>query len=664
MVSFAVKLRSGRIAPGSSSSPLVVCSKSPIIPILEFRANTLEAIADLNSAYDDGAVAPRQAAIVRCEVVTDFHRLEQLWPQWVRLWECDPRAEVFQSTEWARAWWHAFGSGYTLCTLVVFAGDDVEGILPLVRRGNRLQFLGTPEADYGDMICRQQRATEVLTLALKTLLESVHGWEECSFQHLSRNSRMVQHYRDLPRSLRAKLRCVPADRQQTIILRGQREAVFKSLLGKHHTRRLQNKLRKAGELSFRYLESEQEAQQYLPEFFRHHIRRHAALGRQSLCASPDFCQFIKTLIHELTPTGRVRFGVLELDGKPLAWDLGFQVNGKFLLYQHTFDLDTWHYTPGEVLLWNELKHAKDHVSREFDFGRGDELYKDRFANYTRETFSMFLVPFGVKGALRGWERTAQAFVQPAVGKAREIVKRQRSTLRAFRSLRMWMIGTLGCIRQAKKNGSLASCALRVTKQMFSELILSRKSTEVFTREAEALVASSPVPPEQQVSFSEAQLGDLVDLAREHPHILSLKDLAHCRKRMKNGDRVYVVRQQSQTVIVCWASGKEDAGEQAKAGLGADPNGPAVVIRESWSARDRDLAAPYRLLLTAVSSKAVRRNAVLFVHCGPNQGALRKELELQGFQRRFKTTRYKIFSHFRRKSVAQFPQNSLDSPRLG
>jgi len=634
---------------------------------MKYSVKTLDDIADLGMVCDDGPVERCQAAIERCEVVTDFPRLEQLWPQWERLWASDPRAEVFQTPEWTRAWWQAFGSNYSLCTIVVFAGDEVEGILPLVRGGNHLQFLGTPEADYADIICQEHRAAEVLTFALKTLLESVHGWDECSFQHLSRHARFVQHYGDLPRSLRANLRCVPNDRQQTIILRGQREAVFKSLLGKHHTKRLQNKLRKAGDLRFRYLESEQEAQRYLPDFFRHHIRRHAALGRQSSCASPEFCQFIQSLIYELTPTGRVRFGVLELDGKPLAWDLGFQVNGKFLLYQHTFDLDAWHYTPGEVLLWNELKYARDHVSREFDFGRGDELYKDRFANYSRETFSMFLVPPGVRGLWRGGIRTAQALIQPALGKVKEIVKRQRATLRAFRSLRMWMIGTMGSVRQARKNGALVECTFRVTKQLFRDSILSKRSTDVFaletTRTGVAGVSFHP-DPDHDVSLSEAQLGDLVDLAWAHPDILSLKDLARCRRRMKNGDHVYIVREQSQIVMICWASSTGSDGEEPEAqGFDMVPNTPAVVIDESWSARTSDLAAAYRLLLFVVAREAARRNADLLVHCGPEQGVLRKELERQGFRRKFQTTRYKIFSRFRRHWVSRYPENGLHSSRL-
>ena len=630
-------------------------------------AKALDEIADLRMLCDDGAVERCQAAIERCEVVTDFHRLEQLWPQWERLWASDPRAEVFQTPEWTRAWWHAFGSNYSLCTLVVFAGDEVEGILPLVRRGKLLQFLGTPEADYADLICQEHRVTDVLALALRTLLESVEGWEECSFQHLSSHSRLVRYYRDLPRGLRANLRCVPNDRQQTIVLRGQRDEVFKSLLGKHHTRRLQNKLRKAGELRFRYLESEQEAQQYLPDFFRHQIRRHAALGRQSSCGRPGFCQFIQSLIRELTPTDRVRFGVLELDGKPLAWDLGFEVNGKFLLYQHTFDLDAWHYTPGEVLLWNELKYARDHVSREFDFGRGDELYKDRFANYSREMFSIFLASSGVRGRLRGWARTAQGCFQPVLSRAQEIVKRQRAMLRAFRSLRIWMIGTWGCVRQAKKNGALVRYTFQATKQLFSDSILSKRSTDVFALEA-TRTGSADLPvrpdPDHGVNLREAQLGDLVDLAWEHPDILSLKDLARCRRRMKNGDHVYVVRENSQIVIVCWASSTGKDGEEPEAlGLHMVSDTPTVVIDESWSARNRDLAAAYRLLLSVVASEAARRNAALLVHCGPEQGVLREELERQGFRRKFQTTRYKIFSRFRRHWVSRYPENGLHSSRL-
>jgi CelD/BcsL family acetyltransferase involved in cellulose biosynthesis len=630
---------------------------------MPYGANTAVEMADAATLWNDGAVQRAEAGTEWCEVITEFSELERLGSQWANLWEADPRAEVFQSPGWSGAWWRAFGGNYELCTIAVFSGNQLEGILPLVRRDKVLQFLGTPEADYADIICREERAPEVLAAALRTLLQAVGGWNECRFQHLSKNARMVRHYRRLPRQLRARLRCVLAERQQTIVLRNQREAVFQSLLGKHHTRRLQNRLRKAGQLQFRYLESEADAQRALPDFFRHHIRRHAALGRASLCARPEFRQFLQFLVSEFLPSGKLRFGVLELDGRPLAWDLGFLLNGKFLLYQHTFDLDIWHYTPGEVLLWNELKYARDHVSREFDFGRGDELYKDRFANHSRETFSMYFEPSGMAGTLRGWRRTAQALFQPGLWKAKEIVKRQRALVRGFRSLRMWMIGAVARMRQAGKQGAVLSCILGEWKQLFDDSVLSRKSTDIFAFDASQIGFANLTRPglDWEIDLQEARFGDLVDLACQHPEILSPKDLANCRKRLKAGDRVYIVRERSLPVIVCWLAsiGTDGAGSEVSE-TGSCFDFPALVLEESWNDGGRDLSLIYRFLIPFFCTEAVKQNAELLVHCAADQKLLRQDLELSGFRPKFQSTRYKLLGNFRHCSISAYPRNLAQS----
>jgi CelD/BcsL family acetyltransferase involved in cellulose biosynthesis len=626
----------------------------------------VDAVADSDIACDHRPMAVGvDAPADRCEVVTDFHRLEQLSSDWKRLWGSDPRAEIFQTPEWARAWWFGFGQNFNLCSLVVFAGDRVVGILPLVERDHFIRFLGTPEADYADIICEEYRAAEVLRVALRTLLESVAGWKECAFHHLSRHSRLVRYYGELPREIRSRLRCVPAGPLQTIVLRNQREEVFKSLLGKHHTRRLQNKLRKAGRLQFRHLAPSQEAEQHLSDFFRHHVRRHAAVGRKSTCADPDFCRFIRAIIQELGPSGRVRFGVLELNGQPMAWDLGFEVNGKFLLYQHTFDLDAWHYTPGEVLLWNALEYARDHVSREFDFGRGDELYKDRFANYSRETFSLFVESPGLMGRIRGAGRTLEASLLPRVWKIKQIAKKHRPLLRAYRALRMWMIGTWGCARQAKKNGALLQYGVRLTKELFGNSVWSKRSTDVFAFATSQAADRPPVCAQRDggLDVSVAQFGDLVDLSWQHPEILSLNELQQCRKRMKNGDRVYIAREKSQIVSVCWVSSPEDAVEGTASRLGINPSIPAMVIDEFWSVRDRDITAAYRLLLSVLTCDAAGRRSDLLVHCSSDQPLLRRELERRGFLPKFQTIHYKVLSRFRRDSVSQYPKTPISSSQL-
>jgi CelD/BcsL family acetyltransferase involved in cellulose biosynthesis len=613
-------------------------------------------LATLNTPALAGLKVARDHAFVdRCEIVTDFRRLEVFSSQWERLWEKDPRAEIFQSFEWSRAWWHAFGGNYKLRALVTFAGDEVAGIVPLVQRDGFLQFLGTPEADYADIICEERRAAQVLDLALNTLLQSVKGWKECAFLHLSKHSRVARYYRELPRTLRARLHCVAAERQHTIILRDRREEVFKALLGKHHTRRIQNKLRKAGRVRFHHVETPQEADQYLPGFFRNHVRRHAVVGRESACGAPEFCDFMRELTRELLPTGNLRFGVLELDGQPLAWAFAFEVNGKYLLYQHTFDLDAWHYTPGELLLWNTLEYAKDHVAREFDFGQGDETYKDRFANYSRETFSLFAEPRSLSGRMRGLGRSFQALAQPVLNRVKQLAKSRPATVRAFRELRMWTIGIWSCVRQARRNGSLLQYGTAVAGELFRDSVWSKRATDVFALEVSAAAGARPSLlnlNQDNCEVRTAQFGELVDLAWQHPGILSLNQLPHCRKRMRDGDRVYLVRVHGTITSMYWASTGTDKA------AGSDALESAITLEESWSASGYELLPSYRALLSVLKREAASQQRTLLVHCTPEQSALRAELERQGFVARYQAVRYKVLHRFQRESVSIYPPRTL------
>jgi CelD/BcsL family acetyltransferase involved in cellulose biosynthesis len=675
--------------------------KSALETAQEIAKEPTDAVAGLRLAWDHARMAGAETVAKRCELITDFQRLEELFFEWQRLWESDPRAEVFQTPAWARAWWQSYGKQVRLCTAVVFAGDrpaseQVIGILPLVEQDGVIRFLGTPEADYADIICAEHNAAEVMALALQALLDSA-GWSECGFHHLSKHSRLARHYPELPREIRNRLHCLPAGPLQTIILRHQREDVFKALLGKQHTRRLQNKLRKAGDLRFRLLDSSQDIDPYLPEFFRHHVRRHLSVGRQSSFADAEFCRFIQSVIAALTPTSIVRFGVLELNGQPLAWNLGFEVNGKFLLYQHTFDLDRGDFTPGEVLLWNALEYAKDHVSREFDFGRGDELYKDRFTNYSRDTFSLFLEPYGVQGQVRGLARTAQRLLLPAMGKVKQVAKSRRATLRAYRALRMWTIANSCVLRQAKQNGKLLACTSRLARELFGNSVWSRKATDVFApvqigevqkvtiaasgNDRQTYIEKAPKEksPKNDLDISIAQLGDLVDLSSAHPEILGLHQLEGCRRRMKSGERAYLVRDKSQVVSLCWVSaiaGKKSNPEEnaAEAGkneaqkknaapqpalsqLRLSPDKPAMIVSEFWSASNHDLTAAYGLLLQTLQREAAIRKVDLLILCSSGQPQLREALDCRGFAPKFRSVQRKIFGRSQPESISTYPSST-------
>jgi len=169
-------------------------------------------------------------------------------------------------------------------------------------------------------------------------------------------------------------------------------------------------------------------------------------------------------------------------------------------------------------------------------------------------------------------------------------------------------------------------------------------------------ASAPGDRDREVSV--AQFGDLVDLSWRHPEILSLNELAQCRKRLQNGDRVYIVREKSDVVSASWASSPADAeAGPGTARIGIAASTPAIVVDEFWSIRDRDLSASYRLLLSVLARNASSLKANLLVYCSSDQAALRRELQRQGFFPKFQITRYRAFGRLERESVRPHPANS-------
>jgi CelD/BcsL family acetyltransferase involved in cellulose biosynthesis len=591
---------------------------------------------------------PHHSSALRCEVASDFSELEEISSEWERLWQADGRAEIFQTFAWARAWWHCYGHDLALCSPIVFEGNKVIGIFPLVKRGNAVQFLGTPEADYADLLCQGGREKEVLTIALEALFQSVKNWDECILQHLAKDGRVVQHYHELPRDLRRRVTLVPAGRYQTILLQENREEIFNSLLGKHHTRRRHNKLKKAGQVTLRRILTKSEAQEHLNYFFLHHIRRCALLGRESTCARPEFRKFLQAIVEELDPNGRLRFEVLELDGRPFAWHFSFLANGKFLLYQHTFDLDSWDYAPGEVLLSHLLQFAQENVTREFDFGSGDEAYKNRFARHTRETFSLYVEPRDLKGSLRGFIRAGQGYLYPAVSHLQQRAKTHTSTFRLLRSIRISMSGVVSRIRQAKRDGSLLRYGLEWAARSVRGAVWSKDELDVFPWEDLVGAAGGPVgdyPGNDEVEITMGRFGDLVDLVRECPDAVVANELPVFRQRLKKGDRFHIGRKSGQAVLLAWTSTNSDDVSIRELSRATSPDRPALVMYDCWTARGVS-AAPYRKLLSVLKLDAASRKLDLLIRYGQDQVTLRRELERQAFVPGSRIVRYGLFHWLR------------------
>ena len=328
---------------------------------------------------------PQQSCGLRCELVTDFSRLRPWAAAWERLNQSSGSA--FQSWGWVNAFWKTHGHALTLCAPLIFAGEEVVGIVPLAIQNGTARLLGEPYADYNGPLCLPEYAAEALNAAFAALLNAPFHWTECIFNNLLDSSPLLQLLREMAPRMSQHFQAVFQYSCPTVQDDGA--GIFDRLARKESLRRHENRLRRQGDLVFRHLDDRREVDRHLEEFFSQHATRQALNGVRSQFLDSAPRAMVRALVEELDPVHELRFCALELNGRPIAYHLGFQHAGKFIFYAPSFDVNHWDDSPGEVVLRNLFKYAQGAKLTEFDFTIGDEAYKDRFANHTRKTWSVY-----------------------------------------------------------------------------------------------------------------------------------------------------------------------------------------------------------------------------------------------------------------------------------
>lgn len=325
-----------------------------------------------------------------CRIVTDFAELESISGEWERFssgTDSPVRGSVFQSWAWARACWAERESHVSLHAPVVTDSGQVVLIMPLVLDRHMLRWLGFPYSDYNDIVC-QSRHPAALTACLQTLIAS-SGWTTCVLHNVPDCAAMLSMRNKLPMRLQRRLVSVPRFAYSSV--REDGSGILDQMSRKRSFRQHENQLRRSGRnLVFRHIEDRSEILSHLNEFFAMHISRSALSGRRSVLASPRAQEFFRRLVETMSPVSDLRFAILELDNRPVAYHFGFQTGGQLICYIPTFHVDYWDRSPGEVLFRNIFKYAHEAGLGDVDLTIGDESYKSRFANFTGKTYTLYV----------------------------------------------------------------------------------------------------------------------------------------------------------------------------------------------------------------------------------------------------------------------------------
>ena len=443
---------------------------------------------------------------LRCRILTDFSDLEAIAQNWERLWSLDPGKEIFQHFGWIRAWMRAFGKDHRLFTPVVYDGDEVVAILPLVECRRELHFIGYSTSDYNALLCGPEFAAEALALSLDTLFSArPRQWKKVVLENVREDATLSQAVAQLPGRWRRVIRTSRPTPCPTLILGEAREQLLAGILSKDKVRKTCKTILRLGDAGFRHLDTAAEIREHLPDFAQQHIARCVLDGRQSQFLRADYMSFCKYLTEELDPARQIRFSVLEISGKPVAYHLGFDVEGRYLFYKPAFDVDLWDYSPGQVLLFKLFESFRNSDIREFDLGQGGEPYKYRYSNACRENLTFTIYAPGIAGrVMRAYAQT----VTSARGRARLAIDRHPNFQKLGKRIE------------------------RVAAKWRQRGILERREES----------GVSPLPAaagsQDELELQPVTLRALAQHAAYEPGFLTAGDLHAVRERLKKGSAVY------------------------------------------------------------------------------------------------------------------------------
>lgn len=293
---------------------------------------------------------------------------------------------IFTLPAWIQTWWNTVApDNATLTIRSVWAGEELLGIAPLFVEGSAARLLGTPNVcDYLDFITVPGREKEFFDALLPSLaaegiklleLESQRP-EASVFEGFFASGNHERFSGEFKRENESSEIALPADWEGYLNLLSKKQ--------RHEVRRKLRKLENETE-SFNYSvigsgleDSGAEVAAFFPQFLE--------LFREN----PDKEDFLTdkmegyfaALVETTAAAGLARFGLLEVDGEPVAAVLYFNYRGRYYLYNSGYRSDYRALSAGLISKILCIKESIETGTQIFDFLKGPEIYKTRLGGKT------------------------------------------------------------------------------------------------------------------------------------------------------------------------------------------------------------------------------------------------------------------------------------------
>lgn len=317
----------------------------------------------------------------RAEILRDVASVEAVAAAWNELLGRSALRTPFMTHEWAMAWLATVGRDVRPFVVLVREAGQLVLLAPFcLRPDGVLTLIGLPQSDYAGLLFDPERLDAFRGLA-RVLLERRADFRRIELDHLPEDR---SAWRELSDELAAAGFPVRASDAGDCLYASLEDV--ESVRKQYYKKNIQNYVNwfaKRGDLRYTVYEDLDSSLLALDALFEQHVVRWAETPFPSAFGREDVREFYRHFVTAMYDRGWVEISSLQLDDEFLALYLYFDFDGVIYMYKPTFNLEYKSHSPGQVILRFVLDRALAQGKQVLDYGRGDEAYKNRFADRVR-----------------------------------------------------------------------------------------------------------------------------------------------------------------------------------------------------------------------------------------------------------------------------------------
>lgn len=320
---------------------------------------------------------------------------ESIRESWNTLFSQRDTKTIFLTWEWLFAWWKTHLDGKDLWLITVWRDNLLVGIAPLMLVNERkyglrfrlLQSLGTPNADESDFLC-ENNDPEVLHAVFEYILQNSRQWDALLFHEQLSTTASISFIKQAVESNRLRVR-LKTNIHYHVPITGSWDTYYKSL-SKNMRQNIDRRLRRTREeyeISFEFHRGPNVQWKHFETIFE--INKNGAFPDKYVSESER--AFHRELLNLMTPQNLIEVAFLTLDGKPVAFEYGFNTNGRFEDWRTGYDQNFNKQSVGKALLYFLFQELFKQGYSDFDFLRGEYSHKQDWQPEEREFTTILAV---------------------------------------------------------------------------------------------------------------------------------------------------------------------------------------------------------------------------------------------------------------------------------